>query len=373
MSLPPQQLEHDLEATAEALADCYDRSVFLERLMVRTARLSSVPDLLGLLGEAAGELGCRGIALFADGAWRGDVPGWLARYPAPERRFRERGQGLHGLPFGRGWIALWGKEGGLNAYDARIADALAQMVGAAWENLEAQALRERLRLQEYERQLAGEIWRTLVPAEVPAPEGYGLYSLFQPAREVGGDFQTAHGAWRVLGDISGKGLPAAMHSGLLTGLMPLILSQPDPVAAMVASATPALERSEVFATLALLHLHPEGRVGWFSFGHPPLLLRRRDGAVERFRASAPPLGLFPPASHDLNWLHLEPGELLLVYSDGLIEAEGEQGLYGLERVAGLLAHHPRPQEFLLTLERDLSGFSIVDDLSLQLYEFRGAA
>lgn len=367
----PERVLRELEDLSEALADCYDRTVLLERLMVRSAQITDEADVLKLLSETAQELSCTGAAIFAGGRWLQEVPPWLAALPAPAKRLQRPEEALYAVAFPGGWLALWGRPGPFSAHDQRIADALAQMIGASLQRLEGQALRERLRLEEHERALASQIWSTLVPNRLPAPSGYTLLSSFQPARDLGGDFQLAVGNWRVLGDVSGKGLPAALHSGLLSGLIPMALEQPDPPKALASAAAPLLERAGAFATLALICFDQDGILSYGSFGHPPLLVRRRDGSVEAFGATAPPLGLFDPPKTVLRSFRLEPGEFLLAYTDGLIEAERGEELFGLERLTRLLEAHPEPEGFLRALEAAMRPFEVRDDFGLQIYRYVG--
>lgn len=361
----------ELENLSEALADCYDRTVLLERLMVRSAKVASEADILVLLSETAQELSCPGAAIFAGGRWLQEVPSWLATLPAPAKRLQRREEALCAVAFPGGWLALWGRSRPFSAHDQRIVDALAQTIGASLQRLEGQALHESLRLEEHERTLASQIWSTLVPHHLPAPVGYTLLSSFQPARDLGGDFQLALGNWRVLGDVSGKGLPAAMHSGLLSGLVPIALEQPDPLKALASAAAPLLERAGAFATLALVSFGQDGRLSYVSFGHPPLLVRRLDGRVDAFGATAPPLGLFDPPPAAMRQLELKPGELLLVYTDGLIEANQDGELFGLERLSQLLEANPEPEGLLQALGVAMNAFEVCDDLGLHIYRYEG--
>lgn len=361
----------ELENLSEALADCYDRTVWLERLMVRSAQIASEADVLALLSEAAQELSCAGAAIFARGRWLQEVPSWLAALPAPVKRLQRREEALYAVSFPGGWLALWGRSRSFSAHDQRIVDALAQMIGVSIERLEDQALRERLKLEEHERALASQIWSTLVPNQLPAPVGYTFLSSFQPARDLGGDFQLALGNWRVLGDVSGKGLPAAMHSGLLSGLLPIALEQPNPPKVLASAAAPLLERAGAFATLALISFEQDGGIVYGSFGHPPLLVRRLDGRVEAMGATAPPLGLFDPPPEAMRRFVLREGELLLVYTDGLIEAARNGELFGLERLGNLLEANSEPEAFLQELKVAMQTFEVSDDFGLHIYRYVG--
>jgi hypothetical protein len=367
----PDTALQELENLSEALADCYDRTVWLEDLMVHSAQIASEADILALLLETAQKLACAGAAIWARGRWLQEVPSWLAALPAPAKRLQRREEALYAVAFPGGWLALWGRSKPFSAHDQRIVNALAQMIGVSLQRLEDQALRERLQLEEHERTLASQIWSTLVPNHLPAPAGYTLLSSFRPARDLGGDFQLALGSWRVLGDVSGKGLPAAMHSGLLSGLVPIALEQPDPPKALASAAAPLLERAGAFATLAMVSFGQDGRLSYVSFGHPPLLVRRLDGRVDAFGATAPPLGLFDPPPAAMRQLELKPGELLLVYTDGLIEADRGGELFGLERLRQLLEANPEPKEFLEALEVAMNGFEVRDDLGLHIYRYQG--
>jgi len=171
-----------------------------------------------------------------------------------------------------------------------------------------------------------------------------------PVRHLSGDFAGVFdlGADLVvaLGDIAGKGLPAALWFTHLVGLLHLHLEQQgDPAAALQAvnrdlcSASSALP----LTTLFLARLDPRtGETTFCNAGHPPSLLLRREGSVEMLHEGGPVLGAIAGASFTNGATCLQPGDTLLGYSDGILESRNFAGAeFGMERLveaAGRATH-----------------------------------
>lgn len=199
---------------------------------------------------------------------------------------------------------------------------------------------------ERELELASEIQRRLLPTQAPDVPGYEIRGWSRPARQVGGDYYDLMRLPNdelgiVLGDVSGKGMPAAlMVSTLHAGLQLLSTRQPD--------ATEIMERfnqylfessaSNRFATLIFSRLHLEsGRLRFVNAGHNPGLLLRPSGTIDRLPAGGLPLGLLANTVYREQEVTVAPGELLCLYSDGLTEAVSESGEeFGERRLGELL-------------------------------------
>lgn len=122
-----------------------------------------------------------------------------------------------------------------------------------------------------------------------------------------------------------------------------------------------------------MQVRPDGQLRVLNIGHPPVLLRRADGRLEEVRASAPPLGTFPLLHVDVERVWLHPGDALLVYSDGLFEAEDASGVpFGLERTRQL-ASEVAPTAFIRQAVAGLRGFEVGDDLTLLVLQRDPAA
>ena len=207
--------------------------------------------------------------------------------------------------------------------------------------------------QAYQRELelAREVQRSSLPIAPPVVAGAQLALRTEPSREVGGDFHafvTDPAGTRLgiaVGDVSGKGIAAALTATSIGYLLPYLEPLRMPHAALVRLNKDLSERlpETSFATLIYTELNLEtGTLRVWNAGHPPALLwRARDGRVEDTPSGvAPPLGLFSVWRAPEQELQLAPGDLVLLHSDGVLEVRGADGpLFGEERLRQLVAAH----------------------------------
>lgn len=201
---------------------------------------------------------------------------------------------------------------------------------------------------EREMHSAQEIQRVLIPETLPSLEGFAVTSAYQPALEVGGDFfqiiREREGSTIVaLGDVSGKGLKAAMNVSLIVGVLRSLSDGSF-------SPVEILERLNLclcgrmqggFATAIILRLHENGSITLANAGHLPPFLNQRELAIE----GSLPLGLLPSAEYEEVQLQLCPGDQLSLYTDGILEARNASGeLYGFDRLHTLFAARPSAQQ-----------------------------
>lgn len=191
------------------------------------------------------------------------------------------------------------------------------------------------------------IQQRLLPASCPAIAGWDVWLFSRPANDVGGDlidcirFSAGHHVL-VLGDVSGKGLPAALLMAKLQATIRALCTETTPLADLGAQTNRIFRRdgiSNSFATLAVLDVggadDAGGAVRLLNAGHtPPIVVR---GGVPRPLAKGgPALGLLADAGYAVTEEVLQPGDVLLVYSDGINEARNAQGeCFGNGRVAAL--------------------------------------
>ena len=224
----------------------------------------------------------------------------------------------------------------------------------------AHELRERERIEQ-ELRVARRIQQASLPKEVPTIEGWQISPFYQPAREVGGDFyeflELDDGrVGFAVGDATGKGMPAAFvmsaTCALLGGVATASGASPGEVLARVNEALLARIPSNMFVTCFYAILEPEsGRLVYANAGHNlPCRSRRHDGRVEELRARGMPLGLMPGMRYEEEEAVLVPGESVLLYSDGLIEAHDPKGrMFGTPRLRNLLTEYPPDAETLNAL------------------------
>ena len=373
--------ETALESTVSALADCYDQVVFLQQAVERAVHATDLADVQALLADAQTLIGAEGSALNLAGEWLGTVPAWLAQHPAPSAptfEVPEAAAGAPGaflgVPFRGGWVAFWDKPDLFCAGDARLAQTLGDLVASTAAALDNRQRRLQLDIEEHDRSMATSIWRHLVPETLPAPDHYRLAMLSQPASQVGGDFQIALGNWIVVGDVSGKGIAAALFTGMFVSSLRLAVQQEDVGAAIALALHAQLEAAGMLATLAVVYLESNGAFKYLSMGHPPLLIRRTSGQIESLGATAPPLGTFALERYPMRLGRLDPGDLLCLYSDGINEAEriGEDGrmeMFGLWKVRHTFAHASSPELGIRSLMNALEGWQVQDDLTLVMVQY----
>jgi serine phosphatase RsbU (regulator of sigma subunit)/predicted ester cyclase len=231
--------------------------------------------------------------------------------------------------------------------------AMARLVHQAQERLE----RERL---EHELRVARRIQQASLPKEVPELAGWQIAHHYQPAREVGGDFydflELGDGhLGLVVGDATGKGMPAALVMSTTLGMLRAVapsLDSPGEVLRRINEALSAHIPPSTFVTCFYAILEPEsGRLLYANAGHN-LPCRRHDGQADELRARGMPLGLIPGMAYEEKEAMLETGDSVLFYSDGLVEAHDPQRreMFGFPRLREFVGRHGEegvPVDFLM--------------------------
>jgi serine phosphatase RsbU (regulator of sigma subunit) len=217
------------------------------------------------------------------------------------------------------------------------------------ENL-VQEIHER-ELVEQELRVARSIQHASLPKEVPKLEGWQISPYYRPAREVGGDFYDFHllpegKLGLVVGDATGKGVPAALVMSTTCGMLQLAAraldySSPGEVLKQVNEALLARIPLNMFVTCFYAILDPENAsLSYANAGHDLPYLRRRGGDAKELRARGMPLGLMSGMSYEDKEIELDVGEGVLFYSDGLVEAHDPKGeMFGFPRLRELVAEH----------------------------------
>lgn len=221
---------------------------------------------------------------------------------------------------------------------------------------------------EQEIRSAQEVQQVLIPEEIPSIPGLAVTSIYKPAAEVGGDFfqvipVESHGeepsTLIVVGDVSGKGLKAAMTVSLIVGtLRTLAESTRDPGEILAGLNRRLLGRTQGgFATCLVLRVDANGTATLANAGH---LSPFRDGVEFEVPASLP-LGLSADAEYDEVRLALHESETLMFITDGVLEARNERGeIYGFERVASLMRAQPSAEQ----VAEAAAGFGQEDDITV---------
>lgn len=261
----------------------------------------------------------------------------------------------------RGMLVMADKEsrfgvGPFTPEDRRTLALFANQAAIALEN--ARLHREALEKERYERdmQLAAEIQRQILPKGVPSLSGYEIAGWNRPAREVGGDYydllpldsgsdeageMTMERLGVALGDVSGKGVPAALMVSTLHSAIRLLMGRVETGPRLVERLNRHILASSApnkFITLLVGELDPEvGDFRYVNAGHNPGLLLRADGSIERLEPGGLPVGLLPGGTYRADRVRLESGDLLCLYSDGITEcASPDDEELGEERLIELL-------------------------------------
>jgi hypothetical protein len=227
-------------------------------------------------------------------------------------------------------------------------------------------MRERHRQLFIESELrsAREIQSVLVPEETPSIPGFAISSLYWPADEVGGDmFQVIPGpagdVLILLADVSGKGLKAAMTVSLMVGAVRTLADiTSDPLTILAGLNQRLIGRSNGgFSTCIVLHVSCTGLVTLANAGHLPPHL---NGIAIPLEGSLP-LGLVSGADFAVAHLQLDEGDDLILYTDGVLEAQRKSGeLFGFDRTAQLLRSRPSVR----TIAEAARTFGQADDITV---------
>jgi serine phosphatase RsbU (regulator of sigma subunit) len=261
--------------------------------------------------------------------------------------------------------------------DLELLVSLASAAGLRLRNIGlAEEAAQRRRMEE-ELELARRIQLAILPEALPEVPGYEIHGYNVPSRGISGDFyevlQVANERCAfIVADVSGKGIAAALLTASLEALAIGPIEDglpPDVVCRRLSRLLYARTPPEKYATAFLGILEPDsGRVSYTSAGHNPALLVRSNGEVERLTSTSVPIGLLPTGSFEKRSVALEPGDLLVLYTDGITEAENpEEEEYGIERLVDVCrAHHREKPKLLaaridLDLERFVRGVPFADD------------
>jgi sigma-B regulation protein RsbU (phosphoserine phosphatase) len=247
---------------------------------------------------------------------------------------------------------------------------LCQHAAIAIENArmhEALLLKERM---DRDLALASSVQHSFLPRELPRVDGYTFAAHYRPALEVGGDFYDfiplrARRWGVIIGDVSGKGVASALYMARLTSDLRTkalqVGSAPRVVNQINCELCETGQRG-TFVTLLYLVLDPaRATVELVNAGHlPPLLWRPTNGQLSPLSArGGPPLGILPGLSYRSYRFGLQPGDCLLLLTDGILEARNMRGeSFGWERIGAVLrSGSPRPDKAVQGLLNALGEFT----------------
>ena len=208
----------------------------------------------------------------------------------------------------------------------------------------------------------------MLPKDLPELEGWGIAHHYRPAREVGGDFYDFLNlndgrVGLVIGDVSGKGIPAALVMACTQSVLRAVAQRagltPGQVLEEANEVLCTYLPPNMFVTCFYAILDPtEGWMRYANAGHN-LPCCWHEGIASELRARGIPLGLMPGMGYEEKERTLAPGDGVLLYSDGLIEAHGpRREMFGTLRMEGFVGEHP-------------GGPTLIDSLLAELEQFTG--
>jgi len=262
-----------------------------------------------------------------------------------------------------------------SAFDDDDAEVLRFFADAAAISIEKAMLhRQILEKERIEEQLkvAHEVQSRLLPAESPNIDGYDMAGICIPACEIGGDYfdyinlpDDRLGV--VVADVSGYGVPAALT---MTAFRALLRTQarsqlgPSQIMQSINGLMRELTSVADFVTSVYGVLEPKsGEFAYTNSGHIPPMLLRIDGSVEKLECGGPLLSVFENTPYDTGKVKLSPGDVLVLYTDGVVEIAGSSGEeFGVERLTSLVR-----------LSRDLPAETLLRQIIQATREFSDSA
>lgn len=233
------------------------------------------------------------------------------------------------------------------------------------------------RALEHDLELAARIQRELLPKSDVRYDGWDVAYHYQPAGAVSGDYCDLIAGdegdlYFLVGDVAGKGVAAAMLMSHLSAMLRTLISIKLPIGQLMERASRVFCESTLpmhYATLVCGRATTSGEIEICNAGHPPPLVVQK-GHVTPIEATGLPVGLFSTERFTSQKVQLAAGDMMLLYTDGLVEAENVDGDdYGIARVSALARKAPaKPKAMVDACVRDLAIFrdgpASKDDLTI---------
>ena len=232
------------------------------------------------------------------------------------------------------------RRGGFDGFDMHILERLAQDASSVMENARLFRESEEKKRMAREVQMAGEIQAALMPEQFVSTSSFEIDGTCLPCHELGGDyidqFDLNDGRHAlVVADVCGKGIGASLLAATLQGALATEIDKPKPLGDIVAQLNKVhcrLAPIGKFITMVAAITNPDGTVDVVNAGHCPIL-HAHAGGIDSIMTDGMGLGLNEDATYSSRRINMQPGDSLLLYTDGVGECESEEReLFGDERL-----------------------------------------
>jgi phosphoserine phosphatase RsbU/P len=268
--------------------------------------------------------------------------------------------------------------------DLDILMAVAGQAVLAYENARLAQAYAAKQKQDAELDIARNVQRDLLPTKMPGVEGYQFYASYDAARAVGGDmydwFELPDGKICLsFGDVAGKGVPGALIMSRMSSCVQSTVRHVHDVVEAIRAINAHMCDGKIegrFVTYVLCIVDTRNhQVVLSNAGHPSPIIRRADGSVEQFdqEIAGPAIGMIDDYPFEAETRRLEPGDMVVITTDGVEEAMNPEGdLYGSERLLELVKNGPAEAEalgklLLADVRRHARGHPQSDDITIMTF------
>ena len=261
------------------------------------------------------------------------------------------------------------RENSFNQDDLTLLSSLANVAAIKLEN--AKLLEEMIEKKRMERELelAGEIQQNSLPSQAPRYPGWDIVGTNTPCYTIGGDYfdfiDRPNGLAVTLGDVSGKGASAALMMMVLRAMVHFACQRETEVLTILSQTNAVMfdnSPAQFYVTFFFGDLETaSGKFRYVNAGHiPPILYRAKSRTIERLTAGGTVIGLFAETPFEAGEVEFAPGDILLVFSDGLSEAWGQdEEEFGEERMGVLVRDNASlpARELEQTIQNEVESFT----------------
>jgi serine phosphatase RsbU (regulator of sigma subunit) len=272
-------------------------------------------------------------------------------------------------------------------YALPLIEGLAEEAAVAIQNVRLLQESERAAQDRQTIRVAGEIQASLQPPRNRKGPFFEVAGSTVPCEEVGGDFldyPLLEGGSRLglaLADVAGKRLPGAILAAMVQGTFAALATREQSPAGVLYDVNQTLavrDNPSRFVTFFYGVLYPDGRLRSCNAGHTPGMVVRHDGRIDKLEAGGIPLGIYEDQSYEEEAVRLEPGELIVVFSDGVTEASSaSKELFGELRLKTCLCRYRNSpvEEILACIDRLVRDFvqngPLQDDMTILVARYLG--